>query len=343
MNIYRLLNIYTHIKNHRVRALAILAMHLLHRRYTCLFLDPALGCNLRCQMCYFSNPEQRKDLHGKFSEEELEAVAAKLFPYLRKLQIGCGAEPTIYRNLDKVVALGRKYGVPYIALTTNGNLLNREKLEQLVDSGLDEITLSVHGTRRHTYERLMEGASFDVFTRLIADLKAVKEAHPEFNIRINYTVNEDNVDDLTHFPDVFGTLPVSTLQLRPIQHIGDSKYCNFSMKHVLESYDTCIAALVDHYRQLGTRVIYPTRENIKSLHEGTGDDTTEKSNNISDMAPYMQLSPWARWKEDFNPHEENFYGYCRRKKRVRLLLRGIFLPNRKSQDYVTKSLNYEVK
>ena len=61
------------------------------------------------------------------------------------------------------------------------------------------------------------------------------------------------------------------------------------------------------------------------------------------MAPYMQLSPWARWKEDFNPYEENFYGYCRRKKRVRLLLRGIFLPNRKSQDYVTKSLNYEVK
>lgn len=342
MNIYKLLNIYTHIKSHRLRALGILAMHLLRRRYTCMFFDPVLACNLRCRMCYFSDDEKRKSLHGFFSEEELSLIARKVFPYLRKLQIGCGAEPTLYRHLDKAVSLGKQYGVPYIALTTNGNLLNPSKLERLVACGLDEITLSVHGMRQASYEFLMDGARFDTFKQLVEDLKEIKKSHPHFAVRINYTINEDNVEDLKLFPQVFQELHIDTLQLRPIQKIGNSKYNNFSMAHVLEHYDDSILSLVKHCQERGTRCIYPTRENMARLHEGADRNSTETSNYVSDMVPYFQLSPWERWKEDFNPYEEDFYQYCRRKHRIKTLLYGIFLSGRRSSDYVTKSMNYEV-
>lgn len=343
MNIYRLLNIYTRIRSHRLRALGILAMHLLHKRYTCMFLDPVIACNLRCQMCYFSDAEKRKSLHGIFSREELQLIARQVFPHLRKLQIGCGAEPTIYKHLDELVRLGKQYGVPYIALTTNGNLLTLDKLCSLAASGLDEITLSLHGTSRDNYERLMEGANFDTFVRLLKDLENVKLQYPGFAVRINYTVNEDNVEDLRQLPQLLGDLHIDTLQLRPIQKIGDTKYHNFSMLRVLKRYDDCIMPLVRHCQSVGTRCIYPTRDNISQLQSGDDNNQTRTTNNISDMAPYFYLSPWQRWKEDFNPYEEDFYGYCRRRHRIGLLLRGIFLPSRQSGDYVTKSMNYEMK
>lgn len=343
MNIYRLLNIYTRIRSHRLRALGILAMHLLHKRYTCLFLDPVIACNLRCQMCYFSDAEKRKTLHGIFSQEELQLIARQVFPHLRKLQIGCGAEPTIYKHLDELVRLGKQYGVPYIALTTNGNLLTLEQLRRLAASGLDEITLSLHGTSPDNYERLMEGADFSTFMRLLEDLKTVKLHYPDFAVRINYTVNEDNVEDLRQLPQLLDGLHVDTLQLRPIQKIGNTKYQNFSMQRVLQHYNDCIQPLVNHCQAVGTRCIYPTRENIARLHSGTDDSQTQTANNISDMAPYFYLSPWQRWKEDFDPYKEDFYGYCRRHHRVGLLLRGIFLPRRLSDNYVTKTMNYNMK
>ncbi len=71
-----------------------------------------------------------------------------------------------------------------------------------------------------------------------------------------------------------------------------------------------IYKLLNHYRTLGIRCIYPP-------------------------ARTSQVCMRARLKEDF-------YRYCRRKHRVKILHYGIFMPNRRSSDFVTKSMNYEV-
>ena len=181
MNIYRLLRAYTLCSNPRIKAIGLLVLHLLHIRYTCLYLDPALGCNIRCKMCYFSDEQIRHKMHGSFTMDDIHAIAKSLFPYLLKLQLGCGAEPTIYPNLKDIVILGKQYGVKYISMTTNGNLLSESKLRELVQSGLDEITVSLHGMTQSTYEYLMQGASFDKFKGLIESIKVVKKVANGFS------------------------------------------------------------------------------------------------------------------------------------------------------------------
>lgn len=91
MNLYSLLKIYTKIKNHRFRAMGMLLLHLLRRKYTCMSFDPVLGCNLKCRMCYFSDEAKRREMHGVFSDRDVAAIARSIFPYVLKLQIGCGA------------------------------------------------------------------------------------------------------------------------------------------------------------------------------------------------------------------------------------------------------------
>ena len=99
-------------------------------------------------MCYFSDEEKRKKMRGNLSYEEIEAIAKSLFHRALKLQIGCGAEPTLHKDLVKIIALGKQHQVPYISLTTNGNLLTKETLIVDVENGLDELTLSAHGFTR---------------------------------------------------------------------------------------------------------------------------------------------------------------------------------------------------
>ena len=75
MNVYRLLRTFGRIKSPRLKLLALWALHVMGRRYVGVFLDPVLACNLRCRMCYFSDDERRKELHGRFSKEQLQQVA----------------------------------------------------------------------------------------------------------------------------------------------------------------------------------------------------------------------------------------------------------------------------
>jgi len=106
-------------------------------RYLAVNLDPVLACNLRCKMCYFTDADYVKTLKGQFKDEELDQVAKAIFNRALKLQIGCGTEPTLYKNLVKIVELGKLYKVPYISITTNANLLDEEKIEALLKAGLN--------------------------------------------------------------------------------------------------------------------------------------------------------------------------------------------------------------
>ena len=341
INIYNLLKVYRRIDSPRIKLLGLIALHVLHKRYSCLFFDPVLACNLRCRMCYFSDAEARRAMHGRFTERDLEAIAAALFPHMLKLQIGCGAEPTVSPLLLRAVELGRKYEVPYISITTNGMLLNRELLMQLVNGGLSELTLSAHGFSKPVYEELMLGASFERFTQLIATLREVRatEAGQRLKIRINFTVNEDNIGDLPKFASTFSDLHIDVLQIRPIQKIGESEYSNFSRSALINRYDECIMPVVEACRELGTQCLYPQKQTLMQ-----SDDTSapDNMNSVVDMIPYFQLSPHDGWKNKIDPYRENFYGYCRRTHRLGYMLRNLISYRGDKRSDRTKAMNYDV-
>ena len=172
MDFYRLLKLFGKLKSPKARLLGLYVMHTARRRYIGIYLDPVLSCNFRCKMCYFSDEEKRKEMHGILSEQDMETIAKALFHHALKLQIGCGAEPSLYKNLTGIVRLGKQYNVPYISLTTNGNLLTKEQLFSMAEAGLDEITLSTHGIRKETYEHLMTNGKYDLFLQLLDNLNS---------------------------------------------------------------------------------------------------------------------------------------------------------------------------
>ena len=95
INIYTTLRQFSHLGGSRMKLAAIWLMHLLHRRYLGVFVDPILACNYRCRMCYFSNPDERAKRRGRMTKEQIEHVAQSVFKRSLKLQIGCGAEPSL--------------------------------------------------------------------------------------------------------------------------------------------------------------------------------------------------------------------------------------------------------
>lgn len=334
---YSILRIASKIKSKRIKLFGIWAYHMLGRRYFGIFIDPVLACNFRCRMCYFSDPAKRSEMKGMLSREQIDKIAHSLFHRAMKLQIGCGAEPTLDKNLTYIVRLGREYKIPFISITTNGYLITKDILTELAASGLNELTLSMHGTTKKTYESLMVNGDFDRFKSLLSDFAEVNAAYPDMKLRINYTVNEDNVEELAGFMQLMEGIPLDTLQLRPVQQIGNSDYSNFSLDKVNRCYDSVIEPLITNCKKRGITIIAPTKQNISCLEEVSAvhDQRIEK-------ATYFYVSPRHCWRPEYDYREYRFEEFCRKHNVGMALFKSIFCKT-ESEKELTKKMNYTVK
>lgn len=342
MNIYNIIKWYRRINSPRLKLLGILALHLTRRRYLYFALDPSLSCNFRCLMCFFSNPENEKYMHGTFSDEDIQQIAKAVFHRTLKLQIGCSAEPTTYQNLAQLVKIAHNHKVPYISLTTNGNLLTRKLLQQLAENGLDEVIVSAHGLDQETYEHMMRHGRFDKFLQLIANVGEVRKQYPSLKMRINFTICQENIQSLKHFPKVFDSVKPDTVQFRPVQDIGSSAYNNYSIEKLEETFAGIIQPLISYCEQHNITCLYPELQNMNIIAKEN--EEKQHVNSVFEMLPYFYMSPHQEWRKKFDPYNETFEGFCKRTNRVRTILNGLINPYHETErDNMTKSLNYTIK
>ncbi|MEO5787816.1 MAG: radical SAM protein [Gelidibacter sp.] len=332
MNIYKLLQLNRKIKSHRIKFLALYMLHKFNQRYLAVNLDPVLACNLRCKMCYFTDADYVKTLKGQFREDELNQVAKTIFNRALKLQIGCGTEPTLYKDLVKVVELGKTYKVPYISITTNANLLDEEKIEALLKAGLNEFTLSLHGVHKESYENFMQKASYEKFHNSFKAFEKLKKQY-DFKVRINYTFNKDNFYELADFFKHFNGESFDILQIRPIQKIGNTEYNDFDLDSIR-----------DHYPQLIHEIRMQCKENHITLLAPNSIPKNQRANASSLIFDYTfcYVSPQKFWKNGFDWNNESFNSYSNKIGWSTVLWSNIFKSERDLKS-MSNRLNYEIE
>lgn len=342
MNIYRILKTAAsgHVPS-SLKLAGLAGMIAMRRRVAGVFLDPAMGCNLRCRMCYFSDPDKRREMHGTISADRLDKIEKALFPAALKLQIGCGAEPTLYPDLEDIVKRGRRASIPYISLTTNGQLIasGRVDLNRLAEAGLNEITLSLHGTCKENYESLMPGAKFGNLLELTHILAKVKASHPEFKVRLNFTVNSQNLADLSgdRFWQIWGETMPDIVQLRPVQQMGRTDWNDFNLTPLKENYAATIGNVVEECRRRNIICIAPSLEQLDEVK--TDQDGTSA---LIEEVTYCYVSPTSCYKDDFDIEKDTFYSYNRRHHTARRLFHAAISGNKGRQRIASKKLNYRI-
>lgn len=320
----------------RLKLFSVWGAHLMGQRYIGVFIDPILACNLRCQMCYFSDHAYRATLQGRLTAEDCDQFAANLFPHALRLQIGCGAEPSLAPDLViRLIQLGKQYKVPFIAVVTNGNLFTSDILQEAVTAGLNELILSLHGVRKETYESLMVGAKWERFISLLESLKKLNNPPA---VRLNYTMNKDNIIELSALPDLIRDYPITTVQLRPIQKIGESAYQDFSMEPLLDVYDEIIEPTVRRLQTAGIEVFCPDKKKMSIT--ATPPRHLAK---LFEEVTYYYLSPQSNGPGIVDFRKVSFLDYTRKIHLAKKLFHAILLEKNTLSEkalHTTKKLNY---
>lgn len=344
MNIYKILKLVAGNRvPKRLKIAGAWLMYVTGRRMIGLFVDPADACNLNCKMCILSNPENRKTHYGLMTPERIDAIERAFFHRALKLQIGCGTEPTLYQDLEGLIQRGKKAGIPYISITTNGQLIAEGKhdLEALCRAGLNELTLSLHGTRKETYEDLMIGAKYSNLITLSEIIGEVKKKFPDFKLRINYTINSLNVHDLSDnsFWDLFKGFTPDIVQLRPVQDMGDTLWTDFDLSPLREHYDDTIGKIIRECKERGVICLAPAKEQLDLV-----DDIQESGSSAIEDLTYVPVQPRFMYQDDFDAENDTYESYHRRHHTARRLFASIFKPSWKSRHRdVSKKLNYNVR
>lgn len=335
MNIYKLLKLNWLIKNPRIKFFGIYLLHKMNQRYIAIHFDPVMACNLRCKMCYFTDENYVKKTKGIFPKEDLEILADKMFKRALKLQVGCGTEPTLYKELPQIIKLGKQHHVPYISLTTNGNLLTKEKVNELVTNGLDEFTISLHGVKKEAYEEFMGKASFEKFHEVLEAIYEAKAINPKLTLRINYTFNKDNFDELKDFFSIYGKYEPNVLQIRPMKSMGDTAF-----------QDTDITSLKDRYDVILNGIKTEAKQRKMILMATSSYERLISESNIESSVynyTYCYIRPGYTWKDGFDYKTDYFNAFSNKIGLSKSLLTNVFASKKKLNELETKtSLDYTI-
>ncbi len=130
----------------------------------CLYLEVTNRCNLLCETCprTFEELEPPADMSWQLFTRIVDQ-----FPSIARVVLHGVGEPMMVKALPRMIRYLKERGV-YVLFNTNGTLLNPKKFQELVDTGLDELRVSVDAADAETYQRV-RGKNF--FGRIVQGVR----------------------------------------------------------------------------------------------------------------------------------------------------------------------------
>jgi hypothetical protein len=128
-----------------------------------IFFEPTVVCNLDCLQAVCSPGAGLAATRGRkyFPLEEFQAMLAGVGDRMIRLDFFNYGEPFAHpQALEMIEHVKSTYPNVYLYTSTNGLLLNEDKIARLAESGIDEVTFSVDGADPRTYRRYRQGGDF---------------------------------------------------------------------------------------------------------------------------------------------------------------------------------------
>ena len=127
----------------------------------CLYLEVTNRCNLLCETCprTFEALEPPADMSLELFRRIVDQV-----PAIARVVLHGVGEPMMVRALPEMIRILKARGT-YVLFNTNATLLTPRRRDELIDSGLDELRVSLDAA---TAESFLRVRGRDMFARIVA-------------------------------------------------------------------------------------------------------------------------------------------------------------------------------
>jgi radical SAM protein with 4Fe4S-binding SPASM domain len=207
-------------------------------------------CNIRCVHCYYYSPlldtpslreVRRARQQGREppppatlkAQQQADADPARVTRLVeellamgtRRFQWGGNGEPFLYPSLFSLIERVKRKNA-FCFANTNGTLLTRSGIDELVRLGMDELRVTVMGGSRDVYDACHPGIRADTFARLTDSLLYLTDGRRGRGQRRPRLVTacivvKQNCTHLMEFAEYSARVGADSVWYRPVDDVGD--------------------------------------------------------------------------------------------------------------------------
>lgn len=148
-----------------------------------LFIESHIGCNLACPGCNRDGMMESRDEQA-LDMDTYQKVVDELSPDLKYMEFHLGGENYMHRQANEMVRYCREKNPNcFILSSTNGHFFHTpERLQAVLDSGIDCLIFSVDGATQESFEKYRVNGDlervFEAMRKLIEMRNALGREHP---------------------------------------------------------------------------------------------------------------------------------------------------------------------
>jgi len=187
----------------------------------CLYLETTNRCNLLCTTC----PRTFEALEppGDMSWELFTGIVDQ-FPRIARVVLHGVGEPMMVPALARMIRYLKDRG-SYVLFNTNGTLLTRRKGRELIDSGLDELRVSLDAAEPEAF-KLVRGR--DMFARIVRNVSAFRAMQRDLaverpRVSLWLTGLKETVDQLGDFVRLAHEIDVAEIYLQRLVYFPEGQ------------------------------------------------------------------------------------------------------------------------
>lgn len=203
-------------------------------------------CPLHCVYC--SNPMQLADVKSELSTDEWANVFAQAGALGMLHAHFTGGEPLARADLVELIAAARTAGL-YTNLITSGIGLNEQRLQGLVDAGLDHIQISFQDSREEPANWI---AGAKAHQHKIELSRAVRKHKIAFTV--NLVVHRQNLDHLEEMIAFIEQLHPERMEIANTQYYGWALANRAALLPTRAQLEKAVAIIADADKRLAGKI-----------------------------------------------------------------------------------------
>ncbi len=176
-------------------------------------VEPTNFCNQRCEMCP-RNTHLDVSL-GSMSFENFKKIYQQI-PTIKDLQLSGLGEPLLNEEIFKMISYAKENG-SVVVLTSNCELVTKEKAAKIIESGLDILKISIDSTDDKVYAEIRHGN----LKNALAGIKNIVEAkrisgRERPSIWFNSILMRSNYEGMLDIIKLGDELKINLVRFKPI-------------------------------------------------------------------------------------------------------------------------------
>ncbi|TCS61792.1 heme d1 biosynthesis radical SAM protein NirJ [Varunaivibrio sulfuroxidans] len=180
-------------------------------------------CNLTCKHCYSISAD--KKFPGELFTGEIYKVMDNLWAFGVPVLILSGGEPLLRPDIFDISRRAKEMGF-YVGLSTNGTLIDDEKIREIAAVGYNYVGISIDGVREtHDRFRRREGA----YEASMRGLRLCRKMGIKVGVR--FTMTTDNIDELPQLLTMMDDEGVDKFYLSHLNYAGRGNHNRMDDAH----------------------------------------------------------------------------------------------------------------